>query len=424
MIDIEKYFDNFNRGTKDNSLKAMRFFLKKYNNFEKNMKFIHIAGTNGKGSCTEVISNILINQGYKVGKFLSPHLIRYNERISIDNKEITDLQIENLIIELQPLIEEYNKKEEKKVTFFELITIMALLYFYRNDVDFVVLEVGLGGLYDCTNIVTNVIASIITSIGYDHMSILGDTLEKIAYQKAGIIKKNSYCIINSTDESINNIFINECKRKNNKLYIVNLEDIKNYKYTNKYQYFDYKNLKNLCTNLKGRVQIANVCLCLEVIFILKKLGYKLSIKSIRKGLKTIIHKGRMEEVSKKPLIIFDGAHNEPAIKKLQENIEMYYKDKKRLYIISILKSKDYAKMLKLISKDSKSTFILTSGNDKKSFVGSEVLYTCMKKYVSHKRLYKMDLNEAIKYALDSNKNIVNFIIGSFYTYGTIKKLIK
>lgn len=424
MIDIKKYLDNFNRGTKDNSLKAMKFFLKKYNNFVKNMKFIHIAGTNGKGSCTEIISNILINQGYKVGKFSSPHLIKYNERISIDNKEITNLQMENIIIELQPLIEEYNEKEEKKVTFFELITIMALLYFYRNNVDFVVLEVGLGGLYDCTNIVINVVASVITSIGYDHMSILGDTLEKIAYQKAGIIKKGSYCIINSTKKSIDDIFINECEKKNNKLYIINSNDIKNYKYSNKYQYFDYKELKNLCTNLKGKVQISNICLCLEVMSILKKLGYKVSIKNIRKGLKNVIHKGRFEELSKKPLIIFDGAHNEPAIKNLQQNIKMYYKNRKRLYIISILKSKDYDKMLKLMAEDKNSTFILTSGIDKKSFVKSDDLYICMKKYISCKNLYKMKLDKAILYVLNSNRNVVNFIIGSFYTYEAVKNVIK
>lgn len=183
MVDVNKYLKNFYRGTKNPSLKAMRYFMNIYDNFEGQMNFIHIAGTNGKGSCTEIISNILINQGYKVGKFLSPHLIRYNERISINGEEISDEEMLNLIEELKPLIDKYNEKEEGNITLFELETTMALLYFYRKNVDFVVLETGLGGLYDCTNIITKPLVSIITSIGYAHMNILGNTLPEIVFVK-------------------------------------------------------------------------------------------------------------------------------------------------------------------------------------------------------------------------------------------------
>ena len=158
-MNVEKYLDNFFKGTKNPTLKAMEYLMEEFNHPENNLKIIHIAGTNGKGSCTEMMSNILIKAGYKVGKFISPHLIKYNERISIGNKNIT----------------------------------MAILYFSQNNCDFVVLETGLGGLYDCTNIVKPIV-SIITSIGYDHIQILGDTLEKIAKQKAGIIKENSHTV--------------------------------------------------------------------------------------------------------------------------------------------------------------------------------------------------------------------------------------
>lgn len=130
MINVEEYLNNFFKGTKNPSLKAMQYFMNIYNNFDKDMKFIHIAGTNGKGSCTEIISNILIKQGYKVGKFISPHLIRYNERISINGKEISNEEMSNMIEELKPKIENYNKKEKVNITLFELETIMALLYFY------------------------------------------------------------------------------------------------------------------------------------------------------------------------------------------------------------------------------------------------------------------------------------------------------
>ena len=188
---IEEYLNNFYKGTKNPSLDAMQYFMNEYNDFQKDMRFIHIAGTNGKGSCTEMISNILVNQGYKVGKFMSPHLVEYNERISINGKFISDEEMSDLIEELEPKIKKYNDTRNINITLFELETTMALLYFYRNNVDFVVLETGLGGLYDCTNIISKPLVSVITSIGYDHMHILGNTLPEIAYQKAGIIKEDS-----------------------------------------------------------------------------------------------------------------------------------------------------------------------------------------------------------------------------------------
>ena len=420
MIDVNEYLKNFYKGTKNLSLKTMRYFMNKYNK----MKFIHIAGTNGKGSCTEIISSILVKQGYKVGKFLSPHLIRYNERISINNKEITDEEMLNLINELNPLIDKYNEKEKINITLFELETMMALLYFYRNKVDFVVLETGLGGLYDCTNIITKPLVSIITSIGYDHMHILGETLPQIAYQKAGIIKKDSNTVIFEQQPDIDNVFINECKIKNNNLHIVRKSDISNYTFDSEFQYFDYKDIKNLKINLKGKTQIQNASLCIEAIKIINGLGYYINIESIRNGLETIVHKGRMEQINDKPIIIYDGAHNEPAIRNLQSMVEMYYKNYKRAYIISILKRKDYDKMLKLLSEDTNAIYILTSGNDSDRYATSDELFECMKKYVPKDKLFKKNLDIAIVEAMNCDLDTVNFIVGSFYTYGTVINKIK
>lgn len=314
MIDVNEYLKNFYKGTKNLSLKTMRYFMNKYNNFESKMKFIHIAGTNGKGSCTEIISNILVKQGYKVGKFLSPHLIRYNERISINNKEITDEEMSNLI--------------------------------------------------------------------------------------------------------------NECKIKNNNLHIVRKSDISNYTFDSEFQYFDYKDIKNLKINLKGKIQIQNASLCIEAIKIINDLGYYINIESIRNGLKTIVHKGRMEQINDKPIIIYDGAHNEPAIRNLQNMVEMYYKNYKRVYIISILKRKDYDKMLELLSEDTNALYILTSGNDPDRYATSDELFECMKKYVPEDKLFKKNLDIAIVEAMNCDLDTVNFIVGSFYTYGTVINKIK
>lgn len=424
MIDVNEYLKGFYKGTKEPSLKVMHYFIDKYNNFEKEMKFIHIAGTNGKGSCTEIISNILINQGYKVGKFLSPHLIRYNERISINGEEISDEEMLNLIEELKPLIDKYNEKEEGNITLFELETTMALLYFYRKNVDFVVLETGLGGLYDCTNIITKPLVSIITSIGYDHMNILGNTLPEISYQKAGIIKENSNTVIFEQQSEVNNVFVTTCKSKNNNLHIVKKSDISNYSFDNEFQYFDYKDIKNLKINLKGKMQIQNASICIETMTILKQLGYNITEESIEKGLKNIVHKGRMEQLNDKPIIVYDGAHNEPAIQNLQNMIQMYYTNFNRVYIIAILKRKDYNKMLKLLAEDKNALYVLTSGNATDGYATSDELYECMKKYVPIYNICKKSLADAIEDAMSSEPNIANFIIGSFYMYGTVVNKIE
>ena len=423
MKNIEEYLKQFFGGIKDPSLKAMKYFINKFNNFEEKMKFIHIAGTNGKGSCTEIISNILIKQGYKVGKFISPHLIKYNERISINKKEISDKEMSDIIEELELLIENYNKKENEKITLFELETIMALLYFYRNNVDFVVLETGLGGLYDCTNIITKPLVSVITSIGYDHISILGETLPEIAYQKAGIIKENSHTVIFEQGPSIDNVFINECKKKNNILHIIRNTDISHYSFDENFQYFDYKDMRNLCINLKGKIQIKNASIAIEVMKIINDYGYRVDTQNILIGLRTVIHKGRMEQLNHEPRIIYDGAHNEPAIENLLDMVKMYYPKMKRRYIISILKRKNYKKMLEILSKDKNAIFIVTSGNDANRFVTKDELYHCMSKYVKYDKVYKENLEMAIQNAMNSDENIVNFVIGSFYTYGTVIRKI-
>lgn len=420
-MDVEKYLQGFFAGTKDPSLDAMRFFMDKLNHPEKELKFIHIAGTNGKGAVTEMISNILLNSGYKLGKFISPHLIRYNERIQINNKEITNKEMEEIIIKLDPLVKEYNSKGKGNVTLFELETTMAILYFANKKCDIVVLEVGLGGLYDCTNIVYPIV-SIITSIGYDHMKFLGNTIEEIAFQKAGIIKQNSKTIFMSQSESVDNVIIERCKEENNKLFLVNKEEIKNYSYTEEYQKFDYKEFKNIEINLKGISQIYNACIALETVNVLKE-KYNIKEEIIRKSLKNVIHRGRFEKINNNPTVIYEGAHNEPAIKNFINSVDMYYKNNKKVYIISILKSKDYKTILKLLVKNDENIYIFTCGNDKERYTDAEILKDEAQKSGA-KNLFTMELEKAIKMSLEKYKDYIIFAVGSFYVYGDVIKTIK
>ncbi len=417
-MNVEQYLSTFFKGTKDPTLNAMKFFMEEFNHPEQDLKFIHIAGTNGKGSCAEMMNNILIKCGYKVGKFISPHLSKYNERISINNINISDEEIEKLILKIKPKIDKYEKENNHKVTFFELETTMAILYFYENKCDLVVLETGLGGMYDCTNVV-NPLVSIITSIGYDHMQILGNTLEEIAEQKAGIIKENSDTIfIEQNEIGVNEIIKNTCKENNNTLHLIRKEDISNCSYDNNFQKFDFKNYKNVFINLKGEKQIYNASICLECVQILKDKSYEIDEKRVREALKNVIHKGRFEIINEKPLIIYDGAHNKPAIENFVNTVNMYYQKENKIYIISILKRKDYKTMLKILLKDEDGIFIFTDGNDKEKYEAKEELLRIAKENTSNKNLYTMDLWDAISLAT-THKDKVTFIVGSFYIYGTV-----
>ncbi len=425
-MNINEYLSGFFKGTKDPSLDAMQFFMEELSHPEEKLKIVHIAGTNGKGSVTEMLSTILEQAGYTVGEFMSPHIVEFNERIRINHKNISNENLEDLLKTMDPLVNKYNSSHKENVTLFELETAMALLYFAKNNCDIVVLETGLGGLYDCTNIV-HPILSMITSIGYDHMDILGNTLEEIAIQKAGIIKENSQTIFVEQEEKINKIIRETCKKKNNVLHFINLKDLKNVKCSNKYQSFDYQDKKQIEINLKGRKQIQNASMVLEAINVLNKKGFVVKDEQMRAGLKKVIHKARFETIYNNPTIIFDGGHNEPAIKNLKETINQFYAKDKKIYILSILKTKDYKKVIKELMEDEDSIFIFTDGtkvqDEVKCYARKEDLYKEALKYRKEK-IYMDTLENAIRKCKKEDNNKVIFIIGSFYTYQEVMETIK
>ncbi|MCI9064150.1 MAG: bifunctional folylpolyglutamate synthase/dihydrofolate synthase [Clostridia bacterium] len=422
-MNIEEYLSKFHKGAINPSLRAMEFFMDEFDHPEKKLKTIHIAGTNGKGSITEMITKVLMDAGYKVGKYMGPHLIKYNERISINNKNISDIEAEKLINKIDPKIEEYNSKNDIPVTVFELETTMAFLYFEENKCDFVILETGLGGLYDSTNI-CNPLVSIISNIGYDHMHILGNTLPEIAVQKAGIIKENSNTIFASQEDYVNKVIYDICKEKNNAPHIVFEDDIINYSYDKNYQKFDYKQFKDILINLKGYKQCVNASIVIECVQILNEMGYKITEKEMKNALKTIIHKARFETISKEPLVIYDGAHNKPAIDNLKNTINMYHKEDKKVYIISMLKTKDYRTILKQLCTDTEVIYIFTSGNGSTRYIKKEELLKTAKTYLEIPNMYAMDLEESIKEIKNKYMDYTTFIIGSFYIYGDVLDFIK
>lgn len=425
-MNINEYLSGFFKGTEGPTLDAIEYFMEQLGHPERKLKIVHVAGTNGKGSVVEMLSNVLERAGYVVGKFMSPHIIKFNERICVNHKEISDEELEDLIKVMEPIVNQYNKAHSVKVTLFELETAVALLYFVQKKCEIVVVETGLGGLCDCTNIVYPIL-SIITSIGYDHMNILGNTLEKIAFQKAGIIKENSETIFIKQEPQVNEIIEQTCKQKNNLLHLINPQDWTNISYQGEYQIFDYKDNKQIEINLKGNKQIQNACIVLEALKVLQKNGYVVLEKDLREGLKTVVHKARFETINTHPTMIFDGGHNEAAIQNLKETIKQYYSNDNKIYILSILKTKDYKTVIRELMEDKKSTFIFTDGTEEKDevkcYVEKEILYKEALKYRSE-NLYMDSLKNAIKKCKQDYQDSTIFIIGSFYTYQEVIENLK
>lgn len=417
---IQEYIQNLLAGksqvkNENQSVEKMKIVMEKLGNPQNKLKYIHVTGTNGKGSVIEMLNSILIKSNLKVGKFISPHLVCYNERISINDEYIKDEKIQEIFEEVQPIIE----KENIELNFFEFFTLIAILYFCKQKVDIVLMEVGFGGLYDSTNVIYPMI-SIISSIGYDHMKILGNTLEEIAKQKAGIIKEHSETVYIEQEPNIDDIVEKTCKEKQNILHMVQRLEIKNQRFENDKEIFDYKQYHHIEVNLKGKRQIQNATLVLECCDILKQNGYPLTEETIRNGLKTVIHKGRFEVIHQNPTMIFDGGHNEQAIENLKETIELYYKSVKKIYVISVLKSKDYHKIIEdILDKDN--VCIFTNGNDENLFTDKHLMYEYAQKLNDKAEIYEMDLKEAIQFCKEKTEHI-SFIIGSFYIYDDVKKI--
>ena len=326
-------------------------FLEKIGSPEKNLKVIHVAGTNGKGSTVNFIKDIL-KEDYKVGSFVSPHLITYCDRIKIGDEEISQedfAEIGQFIISKEPeIIEDYGE-----LNLFEFLTIMTIIYFDREKVDIAVLEVGMGGRADSTNIFTSreKLISIITSISMDHMEYLGDTIEEIADAKAGIITDHGLVLTTNKDEKILGVINREAEEKSAEIYYT--KDLESEILKSDLRGIDFKvkldGWEEFSLTQIGDYQVENALGAIYALYLLNKKGIlKISLDEIRNRIKNSRWAGRMEIVSRDPLIILDGAHNFDGIKKLVESIDNF-KFKKLYIIMSILSDKEHKKMLEEIS---------------------------------------------------------------------------
>lgn len=392
--------------------------MEKLGNPQDKLNKIHIAGTNGKGSCSAFLNSVLISQGYKVGLFTSPSVYNFEERIRINNKNIK----EDVLVDLMKKVREVAKELECFPSDFELITAIAFLYFYIEKCDFVILEVGLGGRLDATNIIKNPLITLITSISFDHQQFLGNTLEEIAFEKAGILKENTDLILYSQSKEVMDTILKIAKEKNVKVYKNDLEKIEVLQNNTFGEIINYKNYNNLKINLLGNHQIKNATVCLEAIYNLRKKGIKISDKSVYEGFETVKWPCRFEIIRRHPDFILDGAHNVDGIDKFVKNIQFYYPKNKKVAIFGVLSDKDYNGMLKKIIPVF--DVFLTVTPDSQRAMKSDELKEKIKALTNCPVFSFEDYNDAIKKSLEiAQKDDIIATFGSLYFVGEIRKLM-
>jgi dihydrofolate synthase/folylpolyglutamate synthase len=305
-------------GIKYNLIKITKL-LNLLDNPQKDLKIVHITGTNGKGSVASYISTVLTNANYKTFLFTSPHLVKYNERFKINNQDISDEKLLYYLNFLKPYIDKMSQEFNEPPSFFEIMTTIAFLYAKDEKVDISILEVGLGGKFDATNVIKKNLISIITNIEIDHIKSLGNSLNKIADHKFDIIKKNSVVISGITQNNLILKLKKKAKKENAPLYILNQNF--SYKITKESLYNSYnlitdkKEIKNIKCGLIGKHQITNSSIATIALLKLKELGYKnLNLKIIKEGIKNTTWSGRFEKfIINNKTIYLDGAHNRAGI---------------------------------------------------------------------------------------------------------------
>jgi len=395
-------------------LDNIRWLLETIENPHYALKTVHIAGTNGKGSVATMLTHILKEGGYKVGKYTSPHLVSFTERITVNEKEITEEEV----VDITEYIHDRVTREDvsRSFTFFDFTTAIALEYFKREKVDVAVIETGLGGRLDSTNVITPLL-SIITNISYDHMDQLGTSLSSIAYEKAGIIKEG-IPVVSACDGVPQEIIEDKAGKLHSQVYILNRdfsfekigEQRLMYKGLN-------RNIKDVFINLYGDHQLTNCALVLCAVEIISSFGFSVKDESVLEALSRVTWQGRLEKVKDSPLVLLDGAHNPQGIHVLTDFMRTHFRDKKKILVFGVMKDKEYEKMLAEIAPEM-DTVILTRPN----------IDRALSPYDIKPRLTAATITDNVRNALETAKSTATdkdliLITGSFYTIGEAKAII-
>ena len=325
-------------------LERVGALLEKLGDPQKGLKFVHIAGTNGKGSCAAMTASVLKAAGYRTGLFTSPYLFRFNERMQLNGKPIPDDTLAALVGEIMPLADAM----EEHPTEFEMMTALALLWYAREKADIVVLEVGLGGRFDATNVIECPEAAVIMNIGLDHTAVLGDTVEQIALEKAGIIKPGCAVVLYPQQESVERVIRTRCEALGATLHTADFAQIVPEFDSLEGQVFTYRGAP-CAIPLLGAHQRKNAAVVLELTEVLRQRGWRLEEDAVEHGLYAVSWPARFELIHEEPAFVVDGGHNPQCAGTVAENLLQYFPGRKRVLLVGVLADKDYERMAEILA---------------------------------------------------------------------------
>ena len=378
------------------------------------LKFVHVAGTNGKGSFCAMTASILQAAGYRTGLFTSPYIKVFNERMQVDGEMISDEELAELTAFVRPFADAMTDKP----TEFELITAIAFLYFRRHGCDVVVLETGMGGRLDATNLIRHPLLSVITGIALDHTAFLGDTIPQIAAEKAGIIKAGCPVLWGGENAEAEAVITAAAQEKNAPYHRVDRTSLRVLSADLEGTHIAYGDYDNLTLSLLGLYQPYNAATVLTAVALLKKRGLTISLDAVREGLASVYWPGRFEVLSRQPLVIFDGAHNAEGIAAAVESIRHYFADQKVYVLTGVLQDKDYRAIAHSLVQVASRAFVLTPENPR-ALAGEtyaallEELGVTAKAYVSIEAAY------SAARAAAAAEGVPLLCLGSLYTYASL-----
>lgn len=384
-------------------------------NPQNRLKFVHIAGTNGKGSVAACIARVLYEAGYKTGLYTSPHLVKINERFNVDGADIED----DVFAELITGVREAALKMGEEASQFEILTAAAFEYFYNSGCDIVVLETGLGGRLDSTNVISMPEAEVITTIDMDHVNELGDTIEEIAAEKAGIIKEKTDVVIDGRNSRVMRLFKDICAQRGCMLHISRPDEIENLKTGINFTEFDYKGIKGIKLQLLGLYQPGNAALAIDALNVLAQKGFKITDDIIKKGLLNVRWHARFEFLSKDPYFIIDGSHNPAGVRETLKSFKVYFPGKKIRFILGILSDKNINEIINDIKNYACEIAVITPPSERAC--NADEMIGIIKNICDIKTAAFYAISDAVRYMIfTAVSDDIICATGSLYSAGEIK----
>lgn len=421
--EIQDYIMEIQKSGSILGLESIRELMRELNDVQNEQQVIHVAGTNGKGSVCAMLESVLLEAGVRVGKYTSPAVFQPEERYRVNGENIRKEEFSEVISQVKAACDRMVERGLSQPTVFEVETAAAFLYFYQKNCDIVILETGMGGATDATNIIRKSLVSVLTSVSRDHMGFLGDTLEEIAKVKAGIIKEGGRVAASAQPEEVRSVIDKVCKECKASVVYTDARQVEKVHIAENRLCFHHAQLGEIKLKMMGKYQVQNALCVIETIHQLVKQGYSISAEQLKKGLEQAEWEGRFSCLCEKPLFVMDGAHNEAAAQELRETLEMGFTKCKIIYIIGVLADKEHEKMLRCMLPMAEKVFTITPLNPRA--MAGEDLAKEARKY--HRDVvFVPKIEEAVKLALeaaDSEQGMV-LAFGSLSYLGEVKNALK